>query len=532
MDQILTLLHRYLIGAWRRRWLALAGAWLLCVGGWVGVVLMPNQYEASTRLYVDADAVLTPLLRGLAIDSTPANQVDLLQRTLLSRPNLEKLISKTDLDLLAPDPVRRNALIEQLAAAIRIQSQTNNLFTITYRNTRPRLAYDVVQTLITLFIESATGTNRSQMQNAARFVDAQIAEYEAKLREAEHRRADFQAKYMELLPSDANGGVGGLEAARAQVTQLDGELADAIAKRDMLAQDLHSNSPLQMSEAGRAALQHNAGAAAADPDLLAAEKKLRELRLKYTDDHPDVIAARRLVEALKAAPYAGAGAGAGGGAHGGGNGGPNGGHGLPNGVYDQIKVRLLDAEATVNSLKRQRDDAIRSRDRLAAVVRNEPGLQAEYMDLDRDYSVLRKTYEELLSRREVMRLSSAADTDADKLRLQIIDPPQMPRVPAAPKRMLLMAGVLVAGLGGGAGLALLLAHLDSCFYTTNDLRALGLPVLGGISLTSHGPRRAAVMPLVTFGVGVVLLVFMFGAFITGPHWFAAMPGSHWLARFV
>lgn len=524
MDQLATLLHRYLIGAWRRRWLALACAWLLCVGGWIGVVLMPNQYEASTRLYVDADAVLTPLLRGLAIDSTPANQVDLLQRTLLSRPNLEKLISKTDLDLLAPDPVRRNALIEQLAAAIRIQSQTNNLFTITYRNTRPRLAYDVVQTLISIFIESATGTNRSQMQNAARFLDAQIAEYEAKLREAEHRRAEFQAKYMELLPSDANGGVGGLEAARAQVTQLEGELADAIAKRDMLAQDLHSNSPLQMSEAGRAALQHNAGVAAADPDLIAAEKKLRELRLKYTEDHPDVIAARRLVEALKAAPYTGAGGGA--------HAGANGGHGLPNAVYDQIKVRLLDAEATVNSLRRQRDDAIKSRDRLAAIMRNEPGLQAEYMDLDRDYSVVRKTYEELLNRREVMRLSSAADTDADKLRLQIIDPPQMPRAPAAPKRALLMAGVLVAGFGGGAGLALLLAHLDSCFYTVNDLRGFGLPVLGGISLALHRSRRAALMPVIAFGFGVVLLVFMFGAFITGPHWFAAMPGSHWLARFV
>ena len=74
--------------------------------------------------------------------------------------------------------------------------------------------------------------------------------------------------------------------------------------------------------------------------------------------------------------------------------------------------------------------------------------------------------------------------------------------------------------------------IDSCFYTANDLRSFGLPVLGGISLTSHGPRRAAMMPAITFGFGVVLLVFMFGAFITGPHWFAAMPGSHWLARFV
>ncbi len=55
------------------------------------------MYEANARLYVDADAVLTPLLKGLALDNKPDNQLELLQRTLLSRPNLEKLISKTDL---------------------------------------------------------------------------------------------------------------------------------------------------------------------------------------------------------------------------------------------------------------------------------------------------------------------------------------------------------------------------------------------------------------------------------------------------
>ena len=63
MDSVRVLLAQYLRAAWRRRWMGLMVAWLVCGVGWVGVYLIPNQYEASARLYVDADAVLTPLLR-------------------------------------------------------------------------------------------------------------------------------------------------------------------------------------------------------------------------------------------------------------------------------------------------------------------------------------------------------------------------------------------------------------------------------------------------------------------------------------
>ena len=99
MDSLRVMLSRYLRAAWRRRWVGMIIAWLVCGVGWFGVYRIHNQYESSARLFVDADAVLTPLLRGLAADSAPTTQLEILQRTLLSRPNLEKLVSKTDLDL-------------------------------------------------------------------------------------------------------------------------------------------------------------------------------------------------------------------------------------------------------------------------------------------------------------------------------------------------------------------------------------------------------------------------------------------------
>src|SRR6195952_3854298 len=138
MDSMRIMLAQYIRAAWRRRWMGVMVAWLVCGLGWVGVYLIPNQFESSARLFVDADAVLTPLLRGLAADSAPTTQLEMLQRTLLSRPNLEKLVSKTDLDLTLNSPSDRERLLTRLSNEIKVVPQTRNLFTITYRDRSPK----------------------------------------------------------------------------------------------------------------------------------------------------------------------------------------------------------------------------------------------------------------------------------------------------------------------------------------------------------------------------------------------------------
>jgi len=233
MSGIMTLLRRQLGSAWRYRWLAVLFTWLVCAGGWFFVFTIPNTYEASARLYVDADVVLTPLLKGLAVDSASAAQLDVLQRTLLSRPNLEKLISKTALELDLKGPSDRETLVERLATDIRITPQTRNLFTISYRNSSPKLSYEVVRTMLTTFVESKTGNNRADLENAGKFLNQQIGGYERQMQEAERRRAEFRAKYVDVLPG-ADGGVSRLESQQSLVRDLVGQQQDAVAKRDTL----------------------------------------------------------------------------------------------------------------------------------------------------------------------------------------------------------------------------------------------------------------------------------------------------------
>jgi len=505
MDPIRLLIRQYINAAWRRRWTGVAVAWLVCAFGWAAVTFIPNEYESSARLYVDADAVLTPLLNGLAADSAPASQLELIERTLLSRPNLEKVISKTDLDLTVANPSDRERLIGRLSNEIRVVPQSRNLFTITYRDRSPKMAHDVVQTLLTMFVESATGGNRTDMENARRFLEHQISSYEQQLRAAEKRRLDFRSKYIELFPNDVNLSTNGLEQARTQVKGLEGQLQDATTKRDALKKEVEQTPALLVVENITAAAIAAAGGG--PTRLMQAEQQLHDLMLHDTDEHPDVILQKKLIERLKASPekanqpvtpVANQGDVK---------------RSVPNPIFDSLKVRLVDADAQVTSLKRQFDDASVVRDRLEKFQHEQPGLLAEFQNMDRDYNVLHSNYDALLGRLQSANIAQAADTQADKVKLQIVDPPEIPRIAVAPNRVMLLSAVLVAGMGAGVVIVLLLSQMDRSFNTVDDLRNLGLPVLGGISIIRTRSIFRRLMVLMRFATAVGVLVLVYGGLV-------------------
>ena len=509
MESVRTLLFQYLRAAWRRRWLGVVVAWLVCGFGWVGTYTVPNQFESNARLFVDADAILTPLLRGIAADSAPTTQLEILQRTLLSKPNLEKLVSKTDLDLTLNGPSDRERLIGRLASEIHVTPQTKNLFTISYRDKSPKLAHDVVQTLLTIFVESATGSNRTDMENARRFLERQIQSYEQQLRAAEKRRADFRVRYMEILPNDLNPNIGALEGARSAVQQISGRLQDAVIQRDSLRQEVENPPPMLVAEGGVYAPGTNIPI---KTKVQEAEETLRGMMFKYTDQHPDVITQKRLIEFLKTEAAEGGAAkpkaAAAGEEASAGTTTPK--RSVPNPGYDQLKLKLIDSDTQVASLTRQRDEAVRTQDRLEKISKEQPGLFAEYQNMDRDYNVLRRNYEELLGRLQSANIAQAADTQADKVKLQIIDPPEVPRIPVAPNRPLLVTGVLMGGLAVGLGITILFGQFDRSFSSVDELRTLGLPVLGGISVLGMAPFRQRLMTALRFGAAIAVLMVVYG----------------------
>ena len=109
-------------GMWQGRWAGLAVAWLAAVAGSVFIFLTPDKYEATARVYVDTQSVLKPLLHGLTVQPNVEQEVAILSRTLISRPNLQKLVRMTDLDLNVKTQEEREKLIDGLSRTVYIKS--------------------------------------------------------------------------------------------------------------------------------------------------------------------------------------------------------------------------------------------------------------------------------------------------------------------------------------------------------------------------------------------------------------------------
>lgn len=494
---------------WRHKWLSVALAWVICVIGWAAIELIPPKYESSARVYLSADQLLTPILNGVAINDDPARQLEYLQKTLLSRPNLEQVIHLSDLDLNSKrqlTPSEHEDLLQALAHDISIKLQTTNLLTLSYRNTDPVIARNVINSVVTVFAENSTGTNRGEMDNAKKFLDHQIDDYETQLRAAEKRRAQFHEKYLDLLPA-LDGAVSRLEAGRGAVAKLQLQVADARATRDALAHELEGIPKLLSVDSTAAQIIIAGKPLGVHAQLEEAQAKLMDLKTRFTDQYPDVIALRKQIADLEARAASEAAKPAA----------PSSNKektDVANPVYEQVKIRLVEAETALASQERALKQAQDEQAALEKKAIETPGVDAQAQDLDRDYAVKKKAYDELLAKREQTRIADAANTTADKIQFRIVDAPQVPVVPAAPNQPLLLLGVFVLAIGAAVAVPFVLLQIDKSFTTVVSLRALGLPVLGSVSRFSFaGARRRTRIQIATICASASALVAVFGVLL-------------------
>jgi polysaccharide chain length determinant protein (PEP-CTERM system associated) len=479
MMAIKSLLSRYGWGLWRQRWYGVGTAWAICVVGWIVVSQIPNQYESLARIYMNADQTLSSLLHGISVDDDVNSRLDRMQRTLLSATNMKRLIQTTDLESEIKDPSDTERMVTHLQQNISIKLQTRNLFTVSYRDPDPVLAQNVVSNLLAIFMESSAGESRGDIGSAQRFVQSQLDRLEASLRAAEKKKSDFQTQYYDLLPIAGSSSL--LEQSRANVQQLGDDLADAVAQSASIQKQValvpaYDAAPTTSSLPGR-----DEGLSLSPKTRLAQlTTQLEAARATMKPEHPVVLALQHQIDAITAEIAANRGSG------------KEAAHAqTANLLYRDMKMKLVDQEAKVASLQRRLESAQESRDKIEAEARAAPGVVAQFTNLDRDYEVIKKSYDDLLARRESAQIAEEADKKGDKMDVRTIDPPEVPSVPAAPNRMLFLSIVLAAGIVGGIGVAFFLVEIDRSLGDAKALEAFGFPVLGSISLDPAFTRREA-----------------------------------------
>jgi len=507
MDHLLRQLQTHLRAIWQRRWLGLAVAWIVAIGGAIVVSRIPDRYEASARVYVDTDSVLRPLLSGLAVQPDLNQRLVILSRTLISRPNIEKLIRMTDMDLRLQSPEQRDALVERLSKAVSITSAgRDNLYTLAYRDSDPEQAKKVVQSLLSIFVESSLGDKRQDTDSARRFIAEQIKVYEARLEEAENRLKDFKLRNIQVLGPEGRDFYTRLSESERELEKARIELAAAEQVRDTMRREVAGEEPVFLAGEGPA----SGPVAELDARIAEQQKFQDELLRRFTERHPDVINSKRLIEQLKAErkeemAKRTSGAQQPGGRSASANANP---------VLQQLRVSLAEAEATVASL-RARVGELKSRyDTLRASSRQQPQLEAELAQLNRDYDVQMRQYESLVTRRESASISSEMDS-AGAADFRIIDPPRASSEPVAPRRPLLLFFVLVGALLAGLAASFAMSQIRPSFHDTRTLRSVaGRPVLGAVSrLSSPALMRQVRQGNVAFLGTLVALIVLYGAWL-------------------
>jgi len=490
LNQLLEELRGGVWAIWNRRWLALAVAWGVCLLGWLVIALIPNKYESETRIFVQLDDVLAEQI-GIGAASR-ARDIDRIRQTLISSVNLEKVVRSTRIGDGIASPAEMEAAIEGLTKDLEVVSEGENIFEITASSGRSdlsdsenaELAQVIAQSMIDIFREENLGGARGDMQDSIEFLNQQLAEREAELAAAEQRRLAFETAHPELI--------GGAQAIANQLSATRSELraveADLAASQSALA-----GLEGQISSTPRFIVSPGSGGPQAS--LAQAQAQLAALEARgLTDEHPDMVAARRTVESLRQQAQSAGPAG-----------------GTLNPAYSTLQSMYVERQSNVQSLQSR---AAGLRAEIASITANqalEPGAAAEAQRISRDYDVLRSQYDQLLQDREELRLRGQVENERSAVQFEVVDPPTTPRKPAAPNRPLLLFGVLIAGLGAGGGSAFALSKLGSTFATAGQLeRAFGLPVIGTITHTfTDAGRELRAKRLKYFAAGVGGLGMMF-----------------------
>ncbi|MCC6507869.1 MAG: chain length-determining protein [Pirellulaceae bacterium] len=491
MEELLGQIVSVAKGMWRHRWPALAVSWFIAVVGIVVVLAVPDKYEASARIFVDTQSILKPLMSGLAVQPNVEQQVVMLSRTLISRPNVEKLIRMADLDLGSTSKAAQENLIEKLTKELQIRNTgRDNLYTLAYQDPNPERAKRVVQSLVSIFVESSLGASRKDSDAAKKFIDEQIKSYVSKLEEAESRLKDFRLRNMEMQGADGLDMAGKAAAISAQLNQARLELREAEKARDSAKQQIEAEKSQTANVTARSILQESA-INVSTPELDARIASLRQnldgLLQRFTDRHPDVVNTRRLIKDLEdqkkkemaelrkaamanpAAPMGGANQGL---------------------VTQELGRMLAASEVQVAALGARVSEYQSRLARAQELMKTAPQVEAEFAQLNRDYGIHKKNYEDLVARRESASMSGELEGSAGTVDFRLIDPPRASQKPVAPNRLLLLPLALVASIGAGLGLAFVLSQLRAVFFDARAVRnTIGLPILGVVTLVRSDATR-------------------------------------------
>ena len=456
--------------ALRRRWWILGTLFAVWAAAWVVAWMLPYRYRSETTIIIDELQV--PQEGGSGLQE----RLQTLTPQILSRARLQRIIQDLKLYGGGGGP-STEGLVNQMRRDIQVQplqvsGRPNELaaFTVSYSAASPALAQQVTKRLTSLFIEENVSTRAQRSQQATSFLESQLQDARAWLRKQESRLQQFKSQYQGQLPSEAQANLSLRDDLENRLQNTTQELQRANQQKLYLTSLLAQYRRLRVN-AGSASIAPAGTPPALDAELARLRQQIAELRLRYTDAHPDLVRLREQVahtEELKAQmeqELSGA---------------------QPRTVEETPATLQLESQLRANEQEiRDRQNQVAGlQTELRAVqsrLRNTPVREQQLAELTRDYDQSRAYYESLLAKRNQSQLAGSLEKQQQGEQFRILDPPTLPPAPYYPDRFKFsMAGLLLGAVAGGlAGYAREL--LDDHIHSQAQVESLcPVPILAAI----------------------------------------------------
>ena len=476
---------------WNRRWLLVVPVALGLATAPFLAKRIPAVYKSETLIMVIPQRVPDAYVKS-TVTATVADRLPAISDEILSRSRLERIIGDFGLypELRARAPMEDVvAKMRQDIGPVEIQRGQQS-FRASYVSQDAHMAQKVTARLASLFIDENSRFRENLAENTNVFLESQLEDAKARLVEHEKKLEEYRRLHSGELPTQLESNLRAIQTAQLQLTSVSESANRARERRLLVERQLVeaetqpvSTLPL-ISTTGQTILP-------AAQQLEAAQKTLEQLRSRYTAVHPEVIAQERVISDLKERvaeesrrPVA-----------------PQPSSAAPSAAEQARQKRIREAQADLDVIDHQLATSKTEEARLTALIAEYqrkveavPKRESELVELTRDYDVLKKTYDSLLTKREESQLAANLERRQIGEQFRILDPASLPERAAnqstrlgfsfAPAVIGLLCGVLLAGF---------LEYRDSSFSQETDVtRVLNLPVLALVPVvSSQAEKRGA-----------------------------------------
>jgi uncharacterized protein involved in exopolysaccharide biosynthesis len=483
LDRVLSLLGR------SRRFVG-AALLVFVVGSAAGVgyAMMRKRVFKSETLILYREGIRSSDLVGGEDSGDRAHKLGLrLKEMVLSRTQLEQIIAQYK---LYPAMVEDRGIIEavdELRAHINFRVKDGDTFGLSFDGDDPKTVQQVTARLAEVLLSENSKTHAEQAEVTKHFLDGERVHTEAELKDKETALATFLSKHPEFAKEAAQQGGGnqaGTAVRAAAAKNSAPKAADpALASLEREATRLQERLGMPVAKKKNEAQADPVLVQIkneADADARAAQKDLADKQSQFTEEHPDVRAAKlryklaqdklkRATDAVAASIAAAQ-------------------------QKTEAKVEdegTIDRAALENELKRINDEITqykakkRQAEQPSTMATSVVALETDWTRLNREVAEVRERFGSLQDKEfKASMVESAAETGRTA-QMVVVDPAFTPTHAAKPARSVVAGAGMAISLFLAIALAIGLALIDDRLYDRADVEQLGLlPLVGMVPRAS------------------------------------------------